>query len=967
MAGTCVAFDDASGVVLGVRASDKTHLVRFQQDGAWTTCEVPSARCSAVVAATGLPILVDGEPHVARRVTAEAVFLDDRQVLPSSVSCPRAPAMTVVACVSKAATAAWAAAKEAELSDGASLAAAARELKGTKTAQRALDEVEGAFEETLAKKTLETAAQKFSESGEKIKATAQKVASRLAESNLEAAFIATTSESSFVKEVASATARFARQARHDEREALEALEAAVAEAVLAAPPDVVRDVCSAADCYEGALYRRLNNPALGSLEGLKNALDDDQTASVVTDAGKKFAVALKALDNDERAQYFASKLLDDDVFGFIEGLATVDADTAVAHIEEALSVPEKRDEVANRSTKAALDFFLTHLPAMPVRDVDIDKDGVSYSLRNLNLANFQLDPTDVDVDLPFGTIEENFFTEGQLSTAPSDAWLLGLKVRSLSARFDKVEWKFKQQYFPYLEGSGFADVVVEDAAMRVEVAARRRNTDPTFTVSACDVALPSFEVTVESETFGWLLNTLSSVFRDHVRSYVQGALKRFVKTQIRDYLIQPLEPHVPAAWAALARGLGDRLPADPALLPLALRDDDNVVVLCLSEPGPLGLELTVPARGPPDDFRLVTVYEGGQAARTLGKRRLPLRARLIAVDDVDFQGLDQSTAVQLIKRDRRPKTLVFRIETAPSKEVATVAPRDLVRCDTVEMVAASAPNRRVGPLGIRLRPHETVRGAVLVANANAPQLIGRVLVACSQQPKLMSTGETDADAVAATVKNELVDAAKTGRAFAITVADSPDFVYDGPAPEDAVLQAHSGVYVLAALEPVASPLETAGSLIGDVVVAVGDVSLPRNDYADDIANILKPAVQAGPTLNLTLRRGDDEPRVITVDLSNHGRLGVTFTRDASGAPRLKRFDGVPGPLAKSRQWKSKLLHPGLALIAVRVDDDILQPVSPATVTLEELRALVLRASAFVFRDMEAHEALIARFATEASS
>lgn len=814
-----------------------------------------------------------------------------------------------------------------------------------------------------------------------------------------------------------------------------ALEAGVVAAIDTAPEEMVAEACASADCFDGALFKQLNaadqgedstaamarlaakysekflgesepqvlKRALDSLtegsgvrETLARALDDDDAVAgvgqAVSGSGAKLAAALTVLDKDDRAKHFASKLLSDDtgLVAAVDSLASLDVDQASERLEDLLkSDAAERAKLVEKATDSALDFFLTHLPAMPVPPLDLEREGVLYELGNLNLSQFKLVKNDVEVDLPFGgdleKSREVFFVDDQFSNNASgaavvenSAFAFGLKARSASAKFERITWRFKQQYFPYLEGSGTADVVVEDGALWLEVGVRRRENKPVVTLSRCDVAIATLEVRVENMQFGWLLNALGSVFREHVRLYVQDSLKQYLKRRAREWL-SPLDAPLSAAWPAVAQVFS--LP-DPKMLPLAnLEDlDENVVLLLLVEKGPLGLELSVEDEG--NTFRLTGFVDGSQAARktSRAKARSLMNAVLIAIDDVELE--DREQTIQLVTSHDRPKRLYFRIDKAQQQETlrhpAAEKKKSALRYRAIEMCPASAPNRPVASLGFKLRPNSTL-AAVEIARAQTMQqneLVGSLIVACSGAPRLVSlsvAAPVDANAVGARISGLNSACAKSGKPFSIVVAKPPDFTVDFESPpSDIAFQAHAGYAVIAALEPSKSPLELAGAQIGDVVVAVNDVVLPtRNGYAADVKSILKAAVVRAArdhsTFWVTLSRGGDDHDdrvsaqriIVEVGPMQTPRLGSTFTRcNLTGAPRLKRFDGIPGTVASSPHWKSKLLHPGLALIAVgsdRVNEDD---------NLDQLRERLSTAKSCTFRDVEAYDALVDQFAEE---
>ena len=55
----------------------------------------------------------------------------------------------------------------------------------------------------------------------------------------------------------------------------------------------------------------------------------------------------------------------------------------------------------------------------------------------------------------------------------ADSTLLTIKARNISAEFVALHWSYKQKFFPYLEGGGSCDAVVEDASITLSFEIRR--------------------------------------------------------------------------------------------------------------------------------------------------------------------------------------------------------------------------------------------------------------------------------------------------------------------------------------------------------------------------------------------------------------------------------------------------------------------------------------------------------------
>ena len=979
-------------------------------------------------------------------------------------------AVPVVQCVVRAADAGLAAVRQLqEPSDDSlssstvneSLSSAASTVRESRAGRAAMEEASKTLEETLkvTKKdgtvaTLVDAARRLKEQDLPTKLATRFLSDAVVVKRIFAKVLGGDAESESMPALLSkATVDFAKSCLSGDsvpREARPALQAAVEAAIAASGDDTVLELRIASDFYDGPLASALVDTPSGlmtkffddsmttnfakyidkvytegaSIEAtLASALNDDETVAHVQRASEltqKFASAVAVVDADERAKHFVSKLFDEDIEHFVKAIADLDVDDAVKQLENVVDGDAKeRADLVDRANDAALDFLLRHLPAMPVPPVDIEKDGILYAVHNLNLSKFQLAKKDVRVDVPLvvdGHEAPAFFAVGDHPRLDDDddddaaSKVVQIKARRMSAKFENLAWKFKQTYFPYFEGSGRADVDVEDAALLLEISVRRdTGKQPVLGLTRCQVEIAHLDLRLadKDSRLAWIFNALSQIFTAQVRDYVRDSLESF----IADYVVSALasaDDVLPPAWPALAR-VFKQLPSDPIQL-LILPELDikktsssgtaqqvtetereasrrrrrdalmaaqrqkrrwekpsqqksmTVLRIALREPGPLGLDLVVAKVEGRDLLQLTGVR--GQTAQLIRDRslRLDKGSVLIQVDDTDVSDFPSlGDVVKAVTAPDRPKRLAFQLPS--SGEVTPKKPqRDeqgLLSVESFEIFPASAPNRAAESIGVKLRRHDALEEAVEIADS-ATIPVGRIVVACTGAPRLVAPRGKRASpvSVGATMTRCLQRAAATGDAFSIAVAPPPDRVINLPnGGKDMVFQPLHNAVVLVGLVPLPSPLAVAGALPGDVVIDIAGTPLPTSDgYAADVGKIKDAVVRASKegTFNIVLRRqNSDVPLTV---LGGPEKLGVTFARcHDTDRPKIKRFDGVPGPVARSSWMRD--LRPGLAVVSI----------DGRTVSINDVDLKIPTARSCVFRDIEAYDDMINRFAVPDTS
>ena len=161
--------------------------------------------------------------------------------------------------------------------------------------------------------------------------------------------------------------------------------------------------------------------------------------------------------------------------------------------------------------------------------LETEREGVAFFVDNLSLSNLQMRREDVLVELPAARTARDEASSGK--TSESDSRLCGLKASRISAKFEQLRWRFKQQHFPFLEGKGSADVHVSDASVCLEFTAMRRERpecagefSPALALTRCEVEICDLDLKMEQSRFSFAFNSLAPLFKEQIRLYVQTAL-----------------------------------------------------------------------------------------------------------------------------------------------------------------------------------------------------------------------------------------------------------------------------------------------------------------------------------------------------------------------------------------------------------------------------------------------------------
>ncbi|KAJ1448199.1 hypothetical protein M885DRAFT_540034 [Pelagophyceae sp. CCMP2097] len=604
--------------------------------------------------------------------------------------------------------------------------------------------------------------------------------------------------------------------------------------------------------------------------------------------------------------------------------------------------PLQRGAALRRAHDFALDFVLKHLPSLPLDPVEFRHEGVWCRVSGLSLSGLALRREDVRLGV------DATAHRGELVAA------------HVSARFEKLRWRVRQERWPHLEAEGDADVVVREAQLSLAVALRRRRsggTDeceaPMLELAACRFDVATLELKCDEHRLSWAMNLLATAFNERIKDSVSAQVADFIERRLAAALLRPANDALCAAWPAVSLASGFDV-AD-----LVVSSADGAVDVAFYDEGPLGLDLNFvqDAADAANGLFVRAAHPGSQAHAAVDACGLAQRAvagaRVAAINGRDTAGLGHDEVVELITAPARPLVLTLRLATAA---------RRLRPGLEWTRVSFAADDR---PLGMKLREHATIAGAcevafvrrdgaALAAERARKIRCGMLLVSCgaasAERRGLVAVGQpavdggpekTFATRVGDIVKDASGCAAARREALVLVFCESPDraVAFEAP-PDDAVFAGTGAFFVVAALKRVPSPL-AAAVRPGDVLVALDRVALTAD------APLARRGDAAYP-LVLSFRRpgaGGAPDALFDVTLQRRvhaAHFGLCFAGGADRGPcRVKRVDPVVGPAA------SKLLRPGLAVVAVDG-----APVSPGAMDLEMLRRLLYNAKSAVFRDVD---------------
>jgi len=131
----------------------------------------------------------------------------------------------------------------------------------------------------------------------------------------------------------------------------------------------------------------------------------------------------------------------------VKALASVDPSLIAS---SATSLQNKDTESVERELKAGLVSLLVRLlPNVAFPPIEGERDGVTYSVKNLALSKFHVDEKHV-----------RLLVNSTLGQVRRGDPFVKVFVDDVSAALPGIGWEFKQNYFPYLTGQGLCDAEV---------------------------------------------------------------------------------------------------------------------------------------------------------------------------------------------------------------------------------------------------------------------------------------------------------------------------------------------------------------------------------------------------------------------------------------------------------------------------------------------------------------------------
>ncbi len=226
--------------------------------------------------------------------------------------------------------------------------------------------------------------------------------------------------------------------------------------------------------------------------------------------------------------------------------------------ESAVTDEQKRTELISSATDSALDFLLRILPSMPVPPLDGVKDGLLYHISNLSMEGFKVKKEDIFVEIAgisavkknkntttrnLKSTDDNSYSNvadgtnqgdipNKLSTKSAD--ILVIDIQNISAILEKAFWSFEQTYFPYVKGSGAANIKLAGGHIKLQFDLRKRKLidedssgeikeswTPVLCLHERYCEIEDVNLALDGEgRLTWIFNKLATLFQGLLRAYV---------------------------------------------------------------------------------------------------------------------------------------------------------------------------------------------------------------------------------------------------------------------------------------------------------------------------------------------------------------------------------------------------------------------------------------------------------------
>jgi hypothetical protein len=625
--------------------------------------------------------------------------------------------------------------------------------------------------------------------------------------------------------------------------------------------------------------------------------------------------------------------------------------------EKVATDKDARNELANKVKNSALDYLMQYLPSIQVPPIEGEKDQVEYFVDNLGLGGFKIKKESVEVTL--GDFQET----GEI---------INVKAADIHAIIPKLKWSYKQQYFPFMNGTGLADAIIADGCVnlgfRVERTVEDGVSKPRLALNSSSVEVTNLIFQVEGSWFSWVYNVLSAIFSQVIQEYIVSSLTEKMLENMGS-LLGTVNGFAGDYWPMLLKHAGVELEKLPLASEAAAQDEEaaklgpakaDEVDLVITDPGPLGLRL--------DSSSSVNATVVGFSKMANGDKgpveksgKIKMGAQLIALAGRNADELAQSEIVRLM-RAKRPLTMRFKV----------VAPTETTQKNEYEVTFAD------GAIGLKVQPRPQGKAAVV---SGFREGAGGQPMAAEQCGKI-KVGDVMVSINGTSIRESTFEETMSlfkGAARPITLC----FLYNSdfsvrfnewpPALKLASLGAteeSKGHVVVTGFEPLPGAAESGGQIgLGDVVEAIAGRSVlspaaPRDLPYPQVIRMLKAAkmkLKGKTGMFFTVRfmsppapsgadaseAGEDRgpaQQGSSYDVSfDEGPLGIVFGVTEGGRTCVKKFAALKGPAESSG-----LVRPGLVLLRVNKEEVPLGDMEAAMKMISEAEA----PCSLTFRDME---------------
>jgi len=243
-------------------------------------------------------------------------------------------------------------------------------------------------------------------------------------------------------------------------------------------------------------------------EAIVQSLDDEavvQGASDLVSKGESMLVRFQGLKESKNFAKVMEHLEKEDIEReLLKRLYDIDPTSLLDSAENAITCSDARSKAISQLKDACLDFILKILPAIKIEKVCGNDNGCDWEINDISFSEFALRKENVDI----------------VVGNPTEA-LVRINAWDISAHLRKLKVSVRQTSFPFLSSVGTAEAKAEKlcVGLTFKLQSSGDGKPPNLVMSSREVHMESLELWVGETNYAMIINALSFLFADALKSY----------------------------------------------------------------------------------------------------------------------------------------------------------------------------------------------------------------------------------------------------------------------------------------------------------------------------------------------------------------------------------------------------------------------------------------------------------------